>query len=249
MLGTLSETFEDRILENEEVDLVDTAISVLQGLGIDHVCYLRIKRPNVVGCLDIRTNYNSGWFCRYLERNYVTVDPVVQLGLSNHRTLNWAKIDSSERPLLEFFGEAREHGVHSCGLSVQISDTENRKALFSMNSAMPVADWNALIAEKCADLRHLAYLFHTHHIRRQQPIRSKFPQLSPRELQVLSWAAAGKSCWETSQILNLSEKTVDGYMQQCYKKLKSNNKAQAVAVAAHSMLLDDSIFARFDASL
>lgn len=245
MRETFSEKFETLLLENRTADLVETATSVLAHLGIDQICYLRPPDPETATAADIRTNYSADWRDLYIERDYFTIDPVVGLGLSHKRTLNWLDIDLSDRKLARFFGEAREHGIHGCGLSVQISDGGNRSALFSMNSALARRDWAALLSESCADLRHLAYLFHIHHVQRCGQGRPAFEGLSKRELQVLSWAAAGKSCWETSQILDLSEKTVDGYLRQVCRKLRSSNKTHAVAVAAHGGMLDQSFVRQF----
>ena len=68
------------------------------------------------------------------------------------------------------------------------------------------------------------------------------PRLSKRERQVLGWAAAGKSAWETSIILGLSQRTIDSYMRNCVQKLGAANKTQAVAVAVSYALLEPHIF-------
>lgn len=245
MQETLSERFETLLLEKRATDLVETATSILAHLGIDKICYLRPPDAGSANAAEILTNYSADWKDRYIEQDYFTIDPVVGLGLSHKRTLNWLDLDLSDRKLVRFFGEAREYGIHSCGLSVHISDCENRRALFSMNSALPRRDWEALLTERRADLEHLAYLFHIHHVQYHAHGPLAFEELSKRELQVLSWAAAGKSSWETSQILDLSEKTVDGYLRACYRKLHSSNKTHAVAMAMHGRMFDQLFVRQF----
>lgn len=64
------------------------------------------------------------------------------------------------------------------------------------------------------------------------------PEISERETEVLKWAAAGKSNWELSKILNISERTVKFHLRNIYRKLDVQNRSQAVAQAMRSGLID-----------
>lgn len=55
--------------------------------------------------------------------------------------------------------------------------------------------------------------------------------LTPRERECLHWAAAGKTAWETSAILNLAETTVVFHLENAKRKLGSRTLPQAVAQA------------------
>lgn len=57
------------------------------------------------------------------------------------------------------------------------------------------------------------------------------PQLTKRELEILKWAAIGKTAFETSCIVNLAERTVVYHLTNIMKKFKCSNKGQAVAFA------------------
>ena len=61
--------------------------------------------------------------------------------------------------------------------------------------------------------------------------------LSTRELQVLTWAARGKTYAETAQILNLSPGTIKTYLDAGRYKLAAINLAQATAVAVATGLI------------
>ncbi|MCX7567154.1 helix-turn-helix transcriptional regulator [Sulfitobacter sp. F26169L] len=54
--------------------------------------------------------------------------------------------------------------------------------------------------------------------------------LAPRELDVLKWAAQGKTTWETAQLLDLSEATVAFYARRACARLGVKSKIHAVAV-------------------
>lgn len=54
--------------------------------------------------------------------------------------------------------------------------------------------------------------------------------LAPRELEVLRWAAQGKTTWETAQLLELSEATVAFYVRRACSRLGVKSKIHAVAI-------------------
>jgi len=53
-------------------------------------------------------------------------------------------------------------------------------------------------------------------------------KLTPREVEVLKWAMAGKSSWSTGEILCMSENTVKFHMKNIYQKLGASSRSQAV---------------------
>jgi DNA-binding CsgD family transcriptional regulator len=67
---------------------------------------------------------------------------------------------------------------------------------------------------------------------------SKRPLLSRRERECLQWTAAGKTTWEISAILEISQNTIDGYIATAGRKLGAVNRTQAVAVALRRGLID-----------
>ena len=53
--------------------------------------------------------------------------------------------------------------------------------------------------------------------------------LSPRELEILAWAAKGKTYWETAQIIGISYASVHTYINSLRLKLSAANMPHAVA--------------------
>ncbi|MBV8035670.1 LuxR C-terminal-related transcriptional regulator [Roseateles sp.] len=58
--------------------------------------------------------------------------------------------------------------------------------------------------------------------------KGELPKLTRRELDVLSWTAQGKTAWEVSVILGMSEKTVNFHLGNAMRKLEVTSKHQAV---------------------
>ena len=57
------------------------------------------------------------------------------------------------------------------------------------------------------------------------------PRLSPREVETLRWSAVGKTSWEISMILGISERTVNFHLQQAAAKLRVKGRRAACARA------------------
>ncbi|TBW33978.1 hypothetical protein EYW49_19180 [Siculibacillus lacustris] len=61
--------------------------------------------------------------------------------------------------------------------------------------------------------------------------------LSGRERQVLGWLKAGKSSWDISVVLGISERTVNFHVYNVLRKLGAINRPQAVAIALRRGLI------------
>jgi len=61
--------------------------------------------------------------------------------------------------------------------------------------------------------------------------------LSPREREVLWWAAEGKSASEIGEILHITKRTVDEHTHNAARKLGAANRTQAVAIALRERLI------------
>lgn len=67
--------------------------------------------------------------------------------------------------------------------------------------------------------------------------RASDPALSPRQLECLRWAEAGKSARDTGQILGISQRTVEKHLEQAYQALGVRTRIQAVVRARQLGLL------------
>lgn len=61
--------------------------------------------------------------------------------------------------------------------------------------------------------------------------------LTPREREVLWWAAQGKSASKIGEILHITKRTVDEHTQRAIRKLGAANRTQAVATALRERLI------------
>jgi DNA-binding CsgD family transcriptional regulator len=63
------------------------------------------------------------------------------------------------------------------------------------------------------------------------------PRLTSREIEVLEWAANGKTSGEIASILSLSDHTINTYMNSAMRKLDCVNRTQLVAKALRLRLI------------
>jgi DNA-binding CsgD family transcriptional regulator len=77
----------------------------------------------------------------------------------------------------------------------------------------------------------LASYFHNHVLRLNGHDSYRELIMSARELDCLRWTAAGKTAWEASRILGISERTVRFHLNTARQKLNCATTTQAVAMA------------------
>jgi DNA-binding CsgD family transcriptional regulator len=77
----------------------------------------------------------------------------------------------------------------------------------------------------------LANYFHSHMMRINGNDADQDLIVSARELDCLKWTAAGKTAWEASVILGISERTVRFHLNAAREKMNCATTAQAVAKA------------------
>lgn len=57
--------------------------------------------------------------------------------------------------------------------------------------------------------------------------------MTPRQREVLSFMAMGKTDWEIAAILGIAEKTANQHIEDAKKRINVATRAQAAAVAVH----------------
>jgi LuxR family transcriptional regulator, quorum-sensing system regulator BjaR1 len=166
------------------------------------------------------SRWPQGWTERYLENDYVHADPVVERFRSSSMPFTWGEASShpADAGAARVMNEAPAFGLRD-GFAVPIFTALGMQAGVSFFSPHALE----LSAEQRGALHLIAIYAHgcaraildREAERRARPteagkraLAKPRRTLSQRELECLRWAAAGKSAWETSTILSLSERTV-----------------------------------------
>lgn len=206
--------------------------------GLTNITYLGINIPvkGLENGVYATTTYSQDWQARYASRDYLRIDPVINRGLQRIIPLDWADIDRSTKSVAQFFGEAREFGVGSQGLTIPMRGVHGETALLSINADYRDTEWRKFRLEFARDFQLISYYFHDNVLNREG-YAFQTRMLSERQKEVLKWAASGKTEWETGSIMALSARTVKYHLSAAMVALRAVNKVHAVARAVRLGLI------------
>lgn len=122
-------------------------------------------------------------------------------------------------PLSGWLGDAGARAPEPASLSVRVAC--GPELIFSFVTAVGQDEY-LLTAKRKQSLDEAAML------------RAAFA-LTPREAEVLTWIARGKSNRDVGEILGLSPRTVNKHLDQIYAKLGVENRTAAAALALNAM--------------
>jgi len=180
----------------------------------------------------VNVDYPIEWMELYLEKEFNNIDPVVKENFTAYRTTFWADLYKEHQPPKEFISLAEDFTI-SNGVTSGVRNFRGTKgSLFSFaGNGIENNKRTALIISLIVP--HLTIA-----LRRMLAERNKFEaNLSQRELEVLKWVAFGKSNWDISILLNISERTVEYHLSNIMHKLDATNRTYAVAIAFEQGLL------------
>lgn len=217
---------------------VEQAVFAFQAeYQVAHVTYHLAQ--TTISALDsayVRTTYSAEWVSRYLQRNYVDIDPVLKEGVQRQLPFDWSELEMSAA-VLPLFEDAMAHGLGPSGYSIPIIDKNFRRALLSINSFETGEAWSDLVNRHKAAWAEAAFLIHDMAMKEIHGSNDQALHLSPREIECLTLAARGKDHKDIALILGLSGHTVQGYLKSARHKLGSVNIPQAIAEAIRSRII------------
>jgi LuxR family transcriptional regulator, quorum-sensing system regulator SolR len=206
------------------------------GLGFDHCAYgLRMPLPLSQPKTVILTNYPKGWQRRYHEAGYVATDPTVAHGLRSRAPVQWSNRVFEAAPQL--WHEAKAFGLRCGWAQSSVGDGGIIGMLTLARSSLTLTQCEVSSLE--TRMRWLVNLSHQKLARLVAPALglSGRPSLTGREAEVLKWTADGKTSGEISDILCVSENTVNFHVKNAVSKFGCTNKTAAVVRAAMLGLL------------
>lgn len=202
--------------------------------GFDYFIYgTRIPTSFVKPHIFIICSYPQDWRDRYVTKGYIRVDPTVVHCANNFLPLTWEMIEPLEkenREIRTFMTESRDFGLKD-GVTFPIHTPQGEGAMLSMALGKEKERSHSLILHAIPYIQLISLHIHEAVRRVLNLERTSLPRLSGREKECLLWCAEGKTSWETSKIIGVSERTVVFHLQNASEKLKVANRLQAVARA------------------
>lgn len=210
-------------------EMQSVAESIRDHYGVSHLVYHWVSsNGEQYGC----GTYSMEWVERYLEKEYLRVDPVIAGCYNKFHPVDWKQLDWSSKGARQFQKEAIEYGVGNQGYSIPIRGPNGQYALFTLSDDTSDADWAEFTEKNRRDLILLAHAMNEKALelepgREGPPITS----LSPREVEAITCLALGQSRAQAAQRLSISEHTLRVYIESARHKLGALNTTHAVARA------------------
>ena len=203
--------------------------------GINHVTYALVKPGLAFSDALVSSTYPKEWQTRYLERSYVTLDPVFVSCRHSVLPVNWAHV----RPPSEEGGlilkEASDYGIGTTGFSVPVRGPDGTFAIASFTGT---ETHEKIFQDVSYQAALVLIAFHMHS---QAAVLLGLNEikaaLTPRETEVVALIASGMTVKEAGRMLSLSIRTIRFHLDSCRQKLGTGTIRGAVVKAVSMGLI------------
>jgi LuxR family transcriptional regulator, quorum-sensing system regulator BjaR1 len=200
----------------------------IQAYGFNAYIMAGLPRPGAaITDLALTHNWPQEWFETYARENFGLNDPIARYCISTVQPFEWS--------------EARYDKDTDPGAHLVMTRAAEFRFMDGYCIPMHYDEGGAVVGLVTEHLRldplaksalHLTGVYAHNRIRSlMRPQREKSDLLTEREREVLRWAANGKTSWEISVILRISERTVKFHFIEASRKLNAVNRTSAVAKA------------------
>lgn len=244
-LETLSlyESFESYFskLSNSEnnKDLLSTISDFVESIGFRRFLYAGFLSAGSVFTKEevVISSYPGEWRELYDDKGYSSVDPVVLHCKKTVMPVNWSDVKfgqigcGQKNAGVHVMNEADAFGL-TYGWTIPLHGADGTWSLFSVassnhNDFFDNYDPRLSLVYLAVSAIHTAITgWYSDQCR-----QSRVGALTAREREVIAWAAEGKTIWETSMILGVSEPTVRFHLNNVINKMGASNKVSAVSKA------------------
>ena len=202
-----------------------------------------VVRINAQGTIEewchlLNINYPSDWVYEYSKNGYTEVDPVLTAYAKSYETQVWK---GSSRKLAskrqnEFIEHAKSFGLAS---GITSGSLDRARGLCSFVSLASSSSNNQFNKHYAGVFEYLVQRLHTALVKNTPTTTDDESTniLSVREMSVLKWMTQGKTNWEISRILGVSERTIRFHVESIFSKLDVTSRSHAVAMALQNRML------------
>ena len=189
----------------------------------------------------INNSYPNEWVDIYLKKSFQHIDPVLKKHISSFKPQIWSQTYNNDSCLnSEFITISHEFGLcngATHGIKEMICP---RSSIFSFSGIDHKEIQRVLsVLDLIIPHMHVA-VQNNYRIKNRQKLIGETLldiKLSDREKEVLNWLKIGKTNWEISMIMSISERTAKFHVANIQKKLNSSTRGYAVAKAIQLELI------------
>src|SRR5471030_1980545 len=187
--------------------------------------------------LFILEGFNQHWRQQYIEYGFHNIDPVIKKARQYQSPNIWSSVTLSVDD--RFLNCAKNHGIrygYSISLPLDekyigvLSIARKEDVFISQKEPINIIGMMSVYLQKL----NSAYLID---FNKEKTGAIITPILTPRELECLHWLAEGKTSWEISRILSITERTAIFHINNCMEKLGATNRVQVIMKAVRANMI------------
>jgi LuxR family quorum sensing-dependent transcriptional regulator len=216
-------------------DIADAVFTFAARVGAEALVISSMPKPHeLLEDVVMMTRGKLDWFQLYNREEFVRIDPLIYRLRRSRMPCMWSEVDYDpirEPRGHEVMNRRREFGLNE-GFIVPICGPSGLRGFVSLGGV------HVTLTSRTKKALHLVAIYAFTRIRSLRRTRpGAIAQITPREREVLTWTALGKSAWEIGEILDITKRTVDEHIQTAFRKLHAVNKTQAVAIALRDRII------------
>ncbi|MGH6616433.1 LuxR family transcriptional regulator [Sphingomonas sp.] len=205
---------------NSPADLADILSEITAGMGYDYFALTHHVDLQAAPGSTIRVhNYPARWV-EYFDRNgLAAADPIHRASQQTAVAFAWQDVPEmisltpQDRCILAL---AVDHGIGGgCTIPAHVPGEVTGSCSFATATGQTLPPGNLALAQLVGGF---AFEGARRIWRVRTPGRNERPRLTDRQRDCLIWAARGKSDWEISRILEISEETVAQHIKQACER-------------------------------
>jgi LuxR family quorum sensing-dependent transcriptional regulator len=217
-------------------EIMDATGVLLKNYGFEYHCvsFLATSTGTLEDVL-LSNRLPEEWLKLYTEREYVHDDPAFRLAKTVVRPFRWFKeapYDPEREPrAAEVVQRARDFGILD-GFVIPVASTAGRMGQIWFGGR------TLDLPEHHLPSLHLMAIYAFDRILKfhGSPARHS-ARLTPREREILTLVANGKSTWEIGKALHISSRTVKEHIKHLCRRLGAVTRAQAVMIAVRDKII------------
>lgn len=193
-------------------------------LMTEHLQHLDLEEGFAYHC------FPQSWVDRYTERNYFAIDPIIAACMRSREPFHWYDVGQRLKLTAEqedYLRDLRAHGMVD-GLAVPVYSSAGSAGYFGVGSSeykLNLSDAQAM------EVMFACLHVHNEFLEMRGGTPGPSAGLSPREREVLTLIAGGKSNTAIAALLDVSDNTIDTLVRRTFVKLGVADRVSAVLKA------------------
>ncbi|MGE0282758.1 MAG: LuxR family transcriptional regulator [Rhizobiaceae bacterium] len=218
-------------------ELLDDLLRTVKSFGFEHLILSGVPLGGQKLAPMVELNgWPAGWFERYVEQEHAAVDGVCIWSAKSRHPFFWSDVPdkwSGTKGSQRVANEATEFGIRS-GFAVPMLSLDHWQSVLSFASPLNHCD---ISKRQQAQLITMAIFAGMSIQAMGANAATDDGPLSDRQKEVLLWTAGGKTAWEISIILKISEETVWFHQKAARTALGVATTTQAIVEAIRRRLI------------